>query len=781
MKTTFTKKICLLFVFVFSVAMAFAQGEANIWYFGLNAGLDFNTGSPVALLDGQINSPEGSAVMSTADGQLLFYTDGVTVWNRNHVILLNGSNLLGERSSSQAALIVPKPGSSTIYYIFTTEASEESNFPFTIYDHKLAYSEVDMSLDGGLGGITAIKNIVLYFPSAEKLTAIKHANNIDIWVIAHDAYTNKYLTYGITNSGVNHIPLVYEEGTIPVFNINLNNFPSTIGCIKASPDGTKIAAAYTREHKIDVLNFNKATGALTFLYTIENLVQRAYGVEFSPNGKLLYATGSMPPALWQFNITPTNLNEVLASAVSIPINRPYRPFGMQVGPDKKIYISTLINISCIQQPDNIGLQCDYNPNSIEFEGTTTTRVGLPNFFPYYFNPEITVAGMCLGDSTFFSAFYGLLADSVHWNFGDLPSSASIQAEGIQTFHVYNQEGVYNVTALLFSGSNVDTINVTAFIISPPNINLGIDLTICPGDTIILNTGTVQPLIWQDGTNAAIYPVSSPGVYYATVSNSCGTATDTVRVTWRPAVTETIAFSDCEPFTFNGITYDTTGQYNQFLLNTSGCDSIIMINFERLFSTMAALNFETCEPTTINGITYAQPGTYNQLLINNLGCDSTLTINLDILNLNAQIFQSDSLLFVNGTPTAVQWINCATGQAIAGATQTSFIPQATGNYGAVITVGECVDTSNCRQIIISTTPSKTITLCESIVISPNPTTGKIEFSFDKSSYNIQLFTATGALLYRGTGFAGTQQLDLSSLAPALYVLKVDECSFKLVKQ
>jgi len=38
-----------------------------------------------------------------------------------------------------------------------------------------------------------------------------------------------------------------------------------------------------------------------------------------------------------------------------------------------------------------------------------------------------------------------------------------------------------------------------------------------------------------------------------------------------------------------------------------------------------------------------------------------------------------------------------------------------------------------------------------------------------------------LLYRGTGFAGTQQLDLSSLAPALYVLKVDECSFKVVKQ
>ena len=247
-------------------------------------------------------------------------------------------------------------------------------------------------------------------------------------------------------------------------------------------------------------------------------------------------------------------------------------------------------------------------------------------------------------------------------------------------------------------------------------------------------------------------------------------------------TQNLVFEQsCAPIIYNNETFAESGIYNQSLINSKGCDSVLTINFERLSSTTAALNLETCESTSINGIIYNQSGTFNQVLTNNLGCDSTLTINLDILNLNAQIFQTDSLLFVNGNPTAVQWINCATGQAIAGATQTSFVPQISGNYGAVITVGECVDTSNCRQIIISNTPKKTVNLCESIVISPNPTTSKIEFSFDKSSYTIQLFTATGALLYRGTGFAGTQQLDLSSLANAMYVLQVDECRFKVVKQ
>ncbi len=69
-----------LLILFLSTAFAQAQGEANIWYFGQNAGLDFNSGSPVALLDGQINTYEGCAIISTSDGQLLFYTDGITIY-----------------------------------------------------------------------------------------------------------------------------------------------------------------------------------------------------------------------------------------------------------------------------------------------------------------------------------------------------------------------------------------------------------------------------------------------------------------------------------------------------------------------------------------------------------------------------------------------------------------------------------------------------------------------------------------------------------------------------
>jgi hypothetical protein len=89
MKTKFIVFLVLITNVVFS------QGEANIWYFGENAGLDFNSGSPVALTNGQLVTDEGCATISNSSGQLLFYTDGITIYNKNHVVMINGTGLMG--------------------------------------------------------------------------------------------------------------------------------------------------------------------------------------------------------------------------------------------------------------------------------------------------------------------------------------------------------------------------------------------------------------------------------------------------------------------------------------------------------------------------------------------------------------------------------------------------------------------------------------------------------------------------------------------------------------
>ena len=96
---------------IFSCWQVNAQQENDIWYFGLRAALDFRTGVPVALPDSEMISREGCASVSSSSGELLFYTNGRSVWNSNHEVMSNGSGLFGgiETSSTHQALIVPIP------------------------------------------------------------------------------------------------------------------------------------------------------------------------------------------------------------------------------------------------------------------------------------------------------------------------------------------------------------------------------------------------------------------------------------------------------------------------------------------------------------------------------------------------------------------------------------------------------------------------------------------------------------------------------------------------
>src|SRR6185436_11373003 len=103
------KKIPVLFFCLLST-FCFAQKESWHWFFGYSDGLDFSSGT--AVLDtGSLNTAEGCAAVSDSSGSLLFYTDGLTVYDKNHTQLPNGTGLFGHPSSSQSSIIVKLPGS----------------------------------------------------------------------------------------------------------------------------------------------------------------------------------------------------------------------------------------------------------------------------------------------------------------------------------------------------------------------------------------------------------------------------------------------------------------------------------------------------------------------------------------------------------------------------------------------------------------------------------------------------------------------------------------------
>src|SRR3954469_3760437 len=157
---------------------AFSQGQANVWYMGNGAGLDFATVPPTVLQDGNTGlytfTGEGVGAISDASGTLLFYTNGNIVYNKNHVAMTNGTGLKGNGTTMQTGTVVPKIGSATQYYVIT---------PADV-DSSVRWSIVDMSLNGGLGDVVvASKNTMLQLHASESCQVIPHSNGTDYWVV----------------------------------------------------------------------------------------------------------------------------------------------------------------------------------------------------------------------------------------------------------------------------------------------------------------------------------------------------------------------------------------------------------------------------------------------------------------------------------------------------------------------------------------------------------------------------------------------------------------------
>tara|TARA_B110000046_G_scaffold86197_1_gene94280 strand:+ start:9135 stop:12989 length:3855 start_codon:yes stop_codon:yes gene_type:complete len=423
------KGFFLLFFLITTIC--YSQKQANIWYFGDKAGLDFNSGTPVVLNNSEMETYEGCATISDGTGNLLFYTDGISVWNRNHQIMPNGIGLLGSTSATQSAIMVPKPNDSNIYYIFTVDDLAESD--------GLNYSEIDISLNSGLGDVTTNKNINLLTPTTEKITAVLHQNGVDIWVITHGWNNNNFYAYLVSSSGVNTIPIISSVGTI-VDGLT----PNSAGVLKISPDGKKIVICNAESHA-ELIDFNTANGTFNNPILL-NTRSGNYGAEFSPSGELLYVSNIYNDS----NINQYNLNAANISASETTIyalTDSFKAFGqLQLGPDNKIYVANNLHnyLSIINSPNSLGLSCNYEHDAILLN-PGSCNLGLPTFIQsYFFNTSIVYNNTCFGDTTNFSL--AVAPDTVVWDFGDPTSAVNNTSTLLAPTHVFTSPGTYTVTA-----------------------------------------------------------------------------------------------------------------------------------------------------------------------------------------------------------------------------------------------------------------------------------------------------------------------------------------------
>src|SRR6218665_733765 len=141
-----------LFFILFLPIILFSQNETWNWQSGNHSGMRFGNGDEPVGITSAVNTLEVTSSISYKNGNLLFYTDGVTVWNRNNQPMPNGFGLMGLATSTHSALIVRKPGSDNLYYIFTADGTSTSLNHYM--ENGYRYSIVDMNLDNGLGDLT---------------------------------------------------------------------------------------------------------------------------------------------------------------------------------------------------------------------------------------------------------------------------------------------------------------------------------------------------------------------------------------------------------------------------------------------------------------------------------------------------------------------------------------------------------------------------------------------------------------------------------------------------
>jgi hypothetical protein len=363
----------------------------------MKVSLDFKNINPPIVVheDSQRCLFPASTNICDKNGNLLFYTNGFEVYDREDNKMPNGINFNGGSLSnayfsvgcyplSKSSIFLPFPKDSTKFYLFyeNMEWSIEGNkFP-----DKLRYLIIDKSINSSFGDVIQ-KDIPLITNDTLMdggLLSLKHGNGIDYWLIAKKYKSNKYFVFLIDSSGIHkyseqHIGYIYLEPYmelgIPNCNYSNNKIAYSYVSFNSTPN--------IRQGQIDLLDFDRCNGVLSnYKKTIiDNVIDtlNAISLCFSPSNRFLYVSDNYN--IWQLDLNASN---VLHSKflVGTRLNgETYSFLIMKNAIDGKIYIAN--NGACrfihvINQPDSLGLNCNFVQKQIDLGQSYYSTGGLPN-------------------------------------------------------------------------------------------------------------------------------------------------------------------------------------------------------------------------------------------------------------------------------------------------------------------------------------------------------------------------------------------------------------------
>lgn len=499
--------------------------RANIWHFGQNAGIDFNglPNDPPVAITGPLNSPEGTSVISDRNGQVIFSTDGASIFNKLGANITPPDGLGGSNESTQSALIIPVPGDETLFYIFTTQpiyGAGGSQF-------ELRYSLFDLKLNNGVGDL-AEYNQLLFGPSTERITSDGN------WLIAHEYGNNSFRAYQISQQGIGN-PVITAIGSPHLSTVEVQGqgymeigTPSRIAVALSTPGVSNV---------VEIFDFVDSTGVVTNFRTADlgAPAGQVYGLEISSGGNKLFASVKQAPA------GPSQIVEFAFDSLGNPFFKNRTTFAgqeigaMQVGPDGQIYVA--INNSAVlgtfqaneDTTQVTALTIPLQPFALV--GGTLSKLGLPNFTQIISNPTqtpgFTFAGLCLGDSTIFTASgKDPVIDKFDWTI--VTTGESFADHGPELRYLFPAPGTYTVSVRVYNKCEEVGIFTEDVVINDIPADPSAGIALCTDEiTVDANPADIPryTYAWSTGETTEQIVINTQGTFSVTITDSLGCTRD----------------------------------------------------------------------------------------------------------------------------------------------------------------------------------------------------------------------------------------------------------------
>jgi gliding motility-associated-like protein len=500
----------------------------NKWYFGKNAGIDFTPVPAKALSESAMDAPEGCAIACDRNGQQIFYTDGSTVWNKEHTI--TATNIGGNQRATQSALVITVPGDETLYYIFTTQDMNGTD------KLRLSYSLYDIKANAGKGGVVQ-QGTFMYLKNTERITGT------DQYLLVHELQNSTFRAYPISPNGIGN-PIYTDIGTQHSSAIphNVDGYMKLGGRnLVAVPISTPGVSARIEVFKLD------SVGMLTLYNNIDlndNSAQ-IYGIEFSGSGKKLFASvryTANSSAIYEYSIDSVTLAPTFVQKIPVPADLG----AIQIGPDGQIYVAvnnsgnntSLGTIQVVERPGDKLAKSSFNLAGFPLAGGTNSWLGLPNFININSNPPQTpgldLTASCSQQDTKFEGsgrdpnieeYYFTVTDAA----GQTVATSDPQNKFNPEFIVKLPAGKYKVTLRLQNRCDSPLDFAKNFEITGPPIDPTTGVPFCNTTSVNLDANPTNApgltYLWKTGETTETLTVTKVGLYSVTVFDDKGCSTE----------------------------------------------------------------------------------------------------------------------------------------------------------------------------------------------------------------------------------------------------------------